>query len=236
MVSSYTILALAVIGLVAWVVVRAGATALRLTGVSADAAGFQAVSGFFGVGFTTSEAEMIVGHPVRRRIMTHLIIAGNLGVTSGLATIVVAFVDAHASEEGNVLATLGLFVGIVVALVLAARTRLLNRVMDAVIGAAMQRTGAVRALDYETVLRTSRGFVVEEFGVPGGHEIAGRTLRQSALRERGILVLGVERADGGFVGTPQPETRVDPGDVLTVYGREGAVARVLGAPGATRRS
>ncbi|MDZ4851234.1 MAG: hypothetical protein SGI77_18250 [Pirellulaceae bacterium] len=45
-------------------------------------------SAFFGVGFTTREAELVVNHPVRRRIIRDLILAGNIGLTSSLATLV----------------------------------------------------------------------------------------------------------------------------------------------------
>ncbi|MDF2957610.1 MAG: PhoU and TrkA_C domain-containing protein [Candidatus Alkanophagales archaeon MCA70_species_1] len=51
------------------VVVRIGAIALELTGLSRDVAAFQAQSAFSGVGFTTSESEFIASHPVRRRIV-----------------------------------------------------------------------------------------------------------------------------------------------------------------------
>ncbi len=41
-----------------------------MTGLSWDAASFQSYSAFFGVGFTTREAELVVNHPIRRRIIT----------------------------------------------------------------------------------------------------------------------------------------------------------------------
>ena len=46
-------------------VTRVAARALTLTELSSEAARFQARSAFTGVGFTTSEAEGIVSHPVR---------------------------------------------------------------------------------------------------------------------------------------------------------------------------
>ena len=48
------------------VVTRIAAVALVYTGLSHQAARFQARSAFTGVGFTTSEAEHLVNHPVRR--------------------------------------------------------------------------------------------------------------------------------------------------------------------------
>jgi len=75
-----SLLALLSIVFIALLVVRIGTNALVLTGMSLTAARFQSASAFFGVGFTTSEAEMVVGHEVRRRIILHLIVAGTLGL------------------------------------------------------------------------------------------------------------------------------------------------------------
>ena len=69
------------------VAVRIGAIALELTGLSPEIASFQAQSAFSGAGFTTSEAEVIVSHPVRRRIVRILILFGSAGLTTSIATL-----------------------------------------------------------------------------------------------------------------------------------------------------
>ena len=61
------LIALLVIVLLSLLAVRLGANALVLSGMSKSAAQFQAASAFFGTGFTTNEAELVVNHPVRRR-------------------------------------------------------------------------------------------------------------------------------------------------------------------------
>ena len=48
-------------------VTRVATMALVLTGMSREAARFQARSAFSGVGYTTREAEDVVSHPVRRQ-------------------------------------------------------------------------------------------------------------------------------------------------------------------------
>lgn len=63
-------------------IVRIAAIMLQLTGLSADTARFQARSAFTGTGFTTRESEMIIGHPVRRRIIMGLMLIGNLGLVT----------------------------------------------------------------------------------------------------------------------------------------------------------
>jgi len=58
------------------VVVRAGAIALMTTGMDSSKSSFQALSAFSGTGFTTREAELIVSHPRRRRIVSWLMVLG----------------------------------------------------------------------------------------------------------------------------------------------------------------
>ena len=64
------IASLTVLGL-SLVITRIATTALSLTGLSWEAAKFQARSAFTGTGFTTSEAERVVDHPVRRRVIVY---------------------------------------------------------------------------------------------------------------------------------------------------------------------
>jgi Trk-type K+ transport system membrane component len=72
MIAIATLLAVLFLSLI---VVRVAAEALVLTGISRESASFQARSAWTGTGFTTSESEQIVNHPVRRRIVSALMFA-----------------------------------------------------------------------------------------------------------------------------------------------------------------
>jgi len=48
---------------------------------------------FTGVGFTTSESEKVVSHPVRRRILLMLMLLGNAGIVTAVSSLIVSFVD-----------------------------------------------------------------------------------------------------------------------------------------------
>jgi hypothetical protein len=71
----------------ALVITRIATVALRATGLSHDAAKFQARSAFSGVGFTTTESEDIVTHPARRRIVLTLMLLSSAGVVTALASL-----------------------------------------------------------------------------------------------------------------------------------------------------
>lgn len=234
------LLALLLIAVVSLVIVRVGATALKMTGLSSNVADFQAVSCFFGVGFTTSESEMIVSHPARRKIATYLIISGNIGLTSALSALIVTFVNTD-RDPLDWLDTLfvgheqampfGLKLAIVIALVLLIglifRLGFVKRLLEVAIRATLNKSGAVRAMDYDTVLHARDGYVVSHFEVNPDNPMVGRTLGQVGLGHRGVIVIGILRDSGEYVGVPHRDTIIQGGDVLTVYGVEDHMRDVL---------
>ncbi len=233
------VFALFVIAAISLLIVRVGATALMMTGLSRDVADFQAVSAFFGVGFTTSESEMITTHPVRRKIAKHLIIAGNIGLTSALGTLIVTLMDTDTDTAWFNIALGGtggasaillrlLIAGTGLGLIfLFFRLGIIRRLFETTIRYTLEHSGAVRAMDYETLLRAHDGYVVSEFEIDPDHPFIGRSLMELALSRRGVLVLGIYRESGEFLGTPHKDSKILAGDVLTVYGREQQIRDVL---------
>ena len=230
------LLALLIIIAAALIVVRIGATALMMTGLSRDVAEFQAVSCFFGVGFTTSEAEMIVSHPTRRRIASHLIIGGNIGLTGALSTVIITFVQSEPDLiddmipfEGSsaFLVKLGLILGGIVIVGTIFRLKFIKRILERIIEVSLKKFQSVHAMDYETVLRSNDGFAVMQIEIEGDHPLVGRTLAGAKLSQEGVLVLGVERSSGEYVGATHSTTEILAGDLLTVYGHEGSIVSAL---------
>lgn len=221
------ILALFIIALVSLIAVRVAATALMMTGLSWDTASFQAYSAFFGVGFTTKEAEMVVNHPVRRRIIRDLILAGNIGLTSALATLIVTLMQS--ADTSDVLMLLGCAVAGLALMLYLSRVGWLQKILDRLIRYTLERTGMVRALDYELLLRIQHGYVVSEIEVMPNTYLAGRTLRDSRPWDRGLIILSIKRGDDMIPGLPGPSDMIQAGDVLTAYGKESAFAEMTAA-------
>lgn len=236
------IIALFLIAVVSLLIVRIGAIALRMTGLSREVADFQALSCFFGVGFTTRESEMIVSHPVRRRIASHLIVIGNIGVITAFGALAVTFMQSEpdwldellGGEVGSVpfILRIGVLVAGVAAIVLIFRLGFFRRVLEHAIQRTLERAGVIHAMDLDTMLRVGHGFVVSEFEIDPGHPLIGKTLGEAMLGQRGVLVLGIQREYQSYDGAPSRRSVILQGDVLTVYGKEKAVAEEL-SPEAT---
>jgi len=202
------------------IVVRVGAVALSLTGLSEEVASFQAQSAFSGVGFTTAESESIVTNPGRRKIIRALMLLGSAGITSSIATLVLTFVGQ--SPRSTVLRGGALLAGLLVIFLLA-RSAYLYRVMKKVITRALDRWTKLRLMDYEQVLGLSRGYTIFRIKVRPHSWLSRRKLSELNLGKEGILVLGIYRQVEGeekFIGIPTGDTVIQPEDVLVCYSRE----------------
>ncbi|MFT6180638.1 MAG: hypothetical protein ACI9NQ_001580 [Paracoccaceae bacterium] len=220
-------LALVIIVLVALLVVKVGSSALELTGMSKAVARFQAASAFFGVGFTTSEAEQVVSHPVRRKIILHLIIAGNIGLTSALATLLVTMMGSNERGIGMTFAWLGMIGLGILAIALFFNLRLISGPVDRFMRATLEKAGMKRIIDYDYLLNLQDGFCVYDGEIHEGHPWVGKELREVRPADAGVIVLGVYRDAGDFIGAPRKDTRVKKGDVLMVYGRDEDVRKAF---------
>lgn len=216
------ILTLLVVLALSLVVTRVATVALTATGLSREAARFQARSAFSGAGFTTTESESVVRHPVRRRIIMWLMLAGNAGIVAVMASIVLAAVapDGDLNAFVRVVAVLaGIF-----AIWAASRTDWVDRRITRLAGMALRRWTQLDVNDYAALLRVGGEYIVTELRVERGTWLADRSLFDLATRDEGIIILGVERGDGSYQGAPQGDTVLATGDVLVLYSRSEVLA------------
>ena len=213
MVGLITLLATLVISLL---VTRIGAVALTLTGMAQDAARFQARSAYTGVGFTTSESEQVVNHPVRRRVLATLMLTGNIGIAVVIASMMAAF--AAGGEDSNwYFRSLILAVALLALWVFGTR-KWVDQTIEKVIQWALRTWTDLDVRDYVSLLHLADGYVVYEIRVNEKDWVAGKTLAEAKLTAEGVLVLGIHRPNDKYLGSPNGATTVGVGDVLSVYG------------------
>ena len=84
-----------------------------------------------------------------------------------------------------------------------------------------------RYVDIRHRLSVARGYMVAEFAVTTDSELASRTLAETQLRERGIVVLNVRR-NGLVIPAPTGSREILPGDVLLCYGNQNVLRSLVG--------
>lgn len=197
-------------------ITRVATVALTMTGMSLEHARFQARSAFTGTGFTTSEAEAIVTHPARRRIVMALMLLSGVGAVSVLGALVLSFTGVD-SRAGGVERAAAIVLGLV-ALLWIARSAVVDRALRRVIEPLLRRFTDLDVRDYASLLHIHGEFAVSELAVEADDWIAGRTLQEVRPADEGLLVLGVQRDATTYLGAPTGATRIRAGDTLIVYG------------------
>lgn len=198
-------------------ITRIGALALVVTGMSEEAAEFQARSAFYGVGYTTHEAEFVVNHPVRRRVVMVLMLVGHLGVATLVATMLGSVLTTNSSGQwARNLTILAVGLG---ALAAAANSRWIHGALSRAVAKALRRWTTLDVHDYVALLHLSAGYTVLEMKLQAGDLLDDVPLSETSLAEAGILVLGIQRPRVGFIGAPTGQTRLRPGDTVIVYGQ-----------------
>ena len=233
----FAIASLLLIAALSLIVTRVATVVLVATGTAHHVARFQARSALTGSGFTTSESERVVNHPVRRRVIATLMLLGNVGLVGAASTAILGFQGGASGRAGWRIAELG--AGLLI-LVLVSRNRWLDRKFTDWTSRILRRHTDLPARDLAGLLKLSGDYTVQELAVAADDWIAGRSLADLGLRDEGIVVLGLTRSDGHYLGAPTGNTVICPGDNLVLYGRAGRLRelddRKNGASGAQARA
>lgn len=206
---------------VSLLITRIATVALQLTGLSKANARFQARSAFTGVGYTTSEAESTVSHPVRRRIVMLLMLLGNVGLVSVMSTVVLSLLGA---DESRFWARAGLMSAGLLMLALVATSKWIDRRLSSLISWALARWTDLDTRDYANLLHLADGYGVTEVMVQRGGILDSTSVVDAGLQKMGLQVLGVQRADGSYEGAPSADSILRPGDLVFLYGRNREVS------------
>lgn len=201
--------------LISFLFVRAAAIALMMTGMERKKARFQALSAFSGTGFTTKEAELVINHPVRRKIVTWLMILGN----AGIVTVIITATSSLATSRGYQL-PLNVFIlvfGIFLIYKLATYKKFLKRWENFIESKLVKLKTFDEEATTEDLLHFIEGFGLIKKIIHENSTLVGASLLESKLSEKGFLVLGIER-DKNWIPIPKSNEIIKQGDRLVVYG------------------
>lgn len=213
----YAVILLMMVAILSLLITRIATIALTVTGMTRPTARFQARSALTGVGFTTTESESVVSHPTRRRIVMTLMLVGNVGLATALAGLLAGFL--RADDVGQILVKVLFLVGGLGVVYAASLSGRVDRFLSRLIGRLFSRYTDLQVRDYEAMLHVSGDYEVKEMFARPGTWLVGRPLGELRLRDEGMIVLGIVRRDGSYLGVPSRDTCIDPGDTIILYGR-----------------
>jgi hypothetical protein len=216
-----TAISLLIILTLSVIAVRVGAVALWLTGLPDYVARFQAQSAITTTGFTTPQASLVVDHPERRRIISVLMLIGNAGIVSVMATIILSYVDFEASVETMVEEVLWLAAAAAVFWVVgisAWADRLMTRCIHWCFR-KRKRPETRRMGRMESLLLLPSGFQVAAITPGNEHKTVKEVLAKQRAAGRQATVLGVLHSDDTYISAPAEEEPILAGDRVLLYGR-----------------
>ena len=158
-------------------------------------------------------------HPVRRQIVMILMLLGNIGIATVIATVMVSVsstVGADISQQLIVFGILGL--GLLF-LWMFFSSRWVERRMNKTISWALRHFTDLEVRDYNSLLKLADGYSVSEMIIDGKHWLTGGVLKDLRLSDEGILILGIRRNKSPYMGIPQAQDTIEAGDVLILYGK-----------------
>ncbi|MFC2161182.1 TrkA C-terminal domain-containing protein [Acidobacteriota bacterium] len=209
-----------------FLVVRAAGVALMMTGMEWKRARFQALSAFSGTGFTTKESESVINHPVRRKIVTWLMIFGN----AGIVTVIVTATSSMATSRGYELPInfIVLAVGIFIIYKIASYKKFTKK-WEFFIEKKLIKSPVIEEATIEDQLHFLEGYGVVKKIVEKNSSLIGSSLSDWKLNEKGVLVLGIERGKK-WVPIPKATEIIEENDRLIVYGLHKTLTELLKTP------
>ncbi len=216
---------------VSFIAIRVGAIAFELTGLEWSFAKFQALSCFTGTGFTTKEAELVVGNPQRRRIASVLMVFGNAGLVTLIATfantlrpniIVPTFTIPFLPVifPSRILPWANLLILVVFSYFiyrLFTRTKFTKKLTDKLRSIVLKKE-IVKSVSFEELIVATGGYGVSQIEVCKDSPALDKTLREANLRKYDITILAIERK-GDTIPNPPADTKIQLKDNLVCFGK-----------------
>ncbi len=203
----YAIMLLVLVAVLSLLVTRVATVALTVTGMPRQSARFQARSALTGAGFTTSESEAVVNHPVRRRIVMALMLLGSVGLVTAIAGLMGGFLGTARADER--LLRGGLLVGGLVLIYVASLSSWVDRRLSRLITRLLRRYTNLQVQDYARLLHLAGEYSVKELAVQPGDWMAGRSLGDLRLKDEGVQGA---REQHDQVGSSPPQAAIG-GDI-----------------------
>jgi hypothetical protein len=181
------------------------------TGLDKHISRFQVISMLTGTGFTTGESELIIGHPIRRRVGAFLIFFGAFSLAVVISVISSILSDDFLTKEIAYVAgalTLLLFI-----LKVPSVTKRLARVFKG----ELEKNFDLQDLPIRDVFLTDKNDYFVDVPIPRSSEKIGKSLKEVIIDEDDINILLIKRGEV-IIRKNKLETDLQEGDAILVYG------------------
>ncbi|OLN23778.1 hypothetical protein BTO30_02175 [Domibacillus antri] len=197
--------------LIVALVIEISVIAFMLTGLEKEVARYQAVSMLTSTGFTTDESQLILDHPVRRRISMFLILFGAFS----LAVIISAITNILSDDLR--LNKLIMINGVLLVIFIAGKTPMTKKWLQHRFDYEMKKNLDLSELPIKEALFLNKDDIVTDISVEEHSHLCGLRVTQMTEQSRDINLLFIQRGEVNIRKELSEET-IQAGDKLYLYG------------------
>lgn len=210
----FTLLYFAIIA----VVIEINVLLFTLTGLKKEIARFQVISMFTATGFTTGESELILEHPIRRRLSTFLILFGVFSLAVVISSISNILSDEFRSIE------LGMITLVLIGLYLILSTPKVKRYMEQSFEGRLEKQYNLADMPLRDVMYFDEDDVIIELPIHKNSSVIGKKLKDVIEMEDDMLVLFIKRGDV-TLRKDSYTTEIQEGDMIFLYGNQDSLTK-----------
>jgi hypothetical protein len=186
---------------------------MRITGLDRDISRFQVVSMLTGTGFTTKESELILRHPVRRKIGIFLILFGVFSLA-----VVISFLSSVLAQSFHLVQLTVVAAVLFIAFLVIRGNGIRNRMSER-FKVDMEDNFAVHELPIQEVLYLSEDDLFVDIPIHEGSKYSGRKWIEMLTEEEDMNLLFIQRGDKK-IREKRQQTEMEVGDIVYMYGNK----------------
>ncbi|MCM3573716.1 TrkA C-terminal domain-containing protein [Mesobacillus subterraneus] len=190
------------------------------TGLDRKIARFQVISMLTGTGFTTGESELIIDHPVRRRLGAFLILFGAFSLAVIISAISNLLTDNFYTME------IAYIAGGLLVLLLVLRAPFVQKMMGKKMKSELKENYELADLPISDVLLMDDDDEVREIAIKEDSQFTDKTFDQIVDKEDDIMLLFIKRGAIN-IRNKAYDTKLEPGDKLVVYGNNPRIEEIF---------
>ncbi len=146
-----------------------------------------------------------------------LMLLGNAGIVTAMSSLILTFVQ---EDEAVSLGPKIMFLIVgVTTLWMLANSQWVDQKLSHLIEWALTRCTSLDIKDYASLLHLEGNYRLVELKVLEHDWLAHKRLEEARLRDEGIVVLGIQRDIGKYLGAPKGYRQILPEDTLLLYGK-----------------
>ncbi len=204
------------------IVIEINTILFTFTGLKKNIARFQVISMLTGTGFTTGESELIIDHPIRRRLGAFLILFGAFSLA-----VIISAISSILSDEFFTM-KIGYVAGTLVLFLFVLKVGKVKNKLTVLFEHELERNFDLQDMTIKDVFLTEENDYLVEVPLHSSSTMIGGKLIEKLNSEEDINVLSIKRGEI-IIRKKRLNTELQAGDFILMFGDKEVIRRIFKA-------